>query len=80
MIHITVNNIILEDFDHSKFDGSDALGWIFTIDQYFDFCQNSKEIMDWNRINPYDRNVYTVVSYVSVHETIQILESIEESD
>jgi len=33
-------------FDLPKFDGSDALGWIFALDQYFDFCRIPDEESD----------------------------------
>ncbi|MED6198898.1 hypothetical protein PIB30_070921 [Stylosanthes scabra] len=30
-------------FDLPKFDGSDALGWIFSMDQYFEFFRVQEE-------------------------------------
>jgi len=30
-------------YDIPKFDGTDALGWIFSMDQYFDLCQIADE-------------------------------------
>jgi len=30
-------------FDIPKFDGKDVLSWLFSMDQYFDFCRTSEE-------------------------------------